>query len=430
MKAYITKYQSVLSDAREAGDAIPETPAKDIILAHIKPDAYQKVTMNCRIDKISLSECMERCFREAVSVEANAASKARRAARAGTQDTTVSTGTAITTTGNAAGRTKTYKGKDINEYGFFKDRDYWGRMTAEQKSGYLRQQDKWVRDGLIFKKTKGGGATNNRKAVIKEAVTDMIAAIGPSPDSTPIETNSNPESNATVPQFEDERGPSLSMWSSPCNAESDSGADTCLLGSSFRMLSHFDRMATVSVFDENLIINDMKIGTGVTAFDKPDGETILVIVNEEIDHASQDNTLLSTNQLRHNGVDVCERHQKLIIQGGPGAFRIAVSGHELACTMEHSLTSLAFRYPTADELEVVDMKVVQLTSAAQWDPENLSGNDFLPGADMHYARKFTDHITDEVILDGDSGGSAGLCGIDRIRIEIDFLDQSCDSYVT
>ena len=122
MKAYITKYQTVLGDAKEAGDAIPDNPAKDMFLAHIKPDEYQQVTMNCKIDKISLSECMERCLRVAVSVEAKAASKSRRAASTATQQSTASNPTATVSTSNAAGRPKTYKGKAINEYGYFQDK--------------------------------------------------------------------------------------------------------------------------------------------------------------------------------------------------------------------------------------------------------------------------------------------------------------------
>ena len=131
------------------------------------------------------------------------------------------------------------------------------------------------------------------------------------------------------------------LKASPCNAVCDSGADTFLLGSAFKMLRHSDRMATVSGFDENLIIDDMKIGTADTAFDKPNGETILVIV-EGIDHTSQDNTLLATNQMHHNGVDVCITHQKFISKGTPGAFRLAKGGHELP--FYNSLASLAFRY--------------------------------------------------------------------------------------
>ena len=188
MKAYITKYQTVLSDAKEAGGAIPDNPAKDMFLAHIKPDAYQQVTMNCRIDKLSLSKCMERCLRAAVTVEANAASRTRRAARATNEEGSNGTTLTTTSTGNVTGgrRPKTYKGKDIDEYGFFKDRSYWGKMTTEQKSAYFKQQDKWVKDGLILKKSKGGGS-NNLKALIEEVVTDMIGAIDTGSDSPPTD---------------------------------------------------------------------------------------------------------------------------------------------------------------------------------------------------------------------------------------------------
>ena len=323
-----------------------------------------------------------------------------------------------------AGRPKTYKGKEINEYGFFKDRSYWNTMTADEKTAYFKQQDKWVKDGSILKKSKGVGASNNWKAVLKELMADMKEAITNDTDSNQsteptTSTNSdnpNNDVNEKMIKFLNSRmsmarrfrcginGARLkaALKDTPCNAVCVSGADTCLLSSAFKMLLHSDRMGTVSGFDENLIIDDMKIGTGVTAFDKPDGETILVMVNEGIDHTSQDITLLANNQMRHNGVDVCETHQKFLSKGAPGEFCLAKGGHKLPSYMENSLASLAFRYPTDAELENENIKVVQLTSEAQWDPENLCGNDFLPGADLHYASKFTNHISDEVILDGDS----------------------------
>ena len=424
MKVYITKYQTFLSDIKEARDTIPDNPAKDMFLAHIKPDEYQQVTINCKTDKVSLSECMERCLRVAVSVEANAASRSRRAAKTYRQQSTVSTTTATASTGSVAGRPKTYKGKAMNEYGSFKDRNYWTTMTANDKTAYFKQLDKWVQDGLILRKSKGLGASSNRKAVLKELMAYMRGAItndtgsnqSTEPPTSTTSDSSNNDVNEKMIRFLNSRmsiarrfrcginGDRLNaaLKDSPCNAVCDSGTDTCLLGSAFKMLRHSDRMATVSGFDENLIIDDMKIGTGVTAFDKPDGETILVMVNEGIDHTSQDNTLLANNQMRHNGVDVSETHQKFISKGTPGEFRLAKGGHELPFTMENSLASLAFRYPTDAEVEDENIKVVLLTSEIQWDPENLCGNDFLPGADMHYARKNANHISDEVILDGDS----------------------------
>ena len=343
MKAFITKYQTILSDAKEAGDAIPDNPAKDMFLAQIKPEAYQHVTMNCKIDKISLSECMERCLRVAVSVEANAASKSRRGASTATQQSTDSNSNATVSTSSVARRPKTYKGKPIDEFGYFKDKNYWSTLTAKDRSEYFKQLNKWIEDGLLQRKSRGAGASNNRKAVLKELMADMREAItndtgniqftGSTP--SPSSDNRNNDVNDKMIKFLNSRMSmarrsrcglnntrlKAALKDSPCNAVCDCGADTCLLGSAFKMLRHSDRMATVSGFDENLIIDDMKIGTGVTAFDKPDGETILVMVNEGIDHTGHDNTLLATNQMHHNGVDVCITHPKFISKGTPGRFR-------------------------------------------------------------------------------------------------------------
>ena len=139
VKAFITKYQTVLSDAKEEGDAIPDNPAKDMFLAQIKPEAYQQVTMNCKINKISLSACMERCLRVAVSVEANAAAKSRRVASTATQQSTISNTSTTVSTSNITGRPKTYKGKAINEYGYFSDKSHWGTMSAKDRTEYYKQ---------------------------------------------------------------------------------------------------------------------------------------------------------------------------------------------------------------------------------------------------------------------------------------------------
>ena len=237
---------------------------------------------------------------------------------------------------------RTYKGKANYEYGYFSDKNHWSTLTAKDRSEYYKQLNKWVEDGLLLKRPKGVGATNNRKAVLKELMADMKEAItndtrtNQSTDSPPSTTSSNPNNdvNEKMIRFLNSRMSmahrsrcginnarlKAALKDSPCNAVCDSGADTCLLGSAFKMLRHSDRMATISGFDENLIIDNMKIGTGVTAFDKPDGETILVMVNEGIDHTRQDNTLLATNQMHHNGVDVCITHQKFIQKERPVLF--------------------------------------------------------------------------------------------------------------
>ena len=292
-------------------------------------------------------------------------------------------------------------------------------MTAEQRTAYFKQQDKWVKDGLIKKKPKGAGATSNKNAVVKEVVTEMMGALREpdAPSSPPAST-----SNEDLAPYEDRVLKFLNskisvirrsvcgmdaatvraaLQSSPSNGIINCGADTCLLGSAFLMLSHSDRLTNVSGFDAALVKKDLKIGTGVAAFDLPDGETMLVMINEAIDHTGQENTMLSSNQLRHNGCDVDDTYPLFIIQGKPGTFRIALGDNELIFTMVNGLASLTFRYPTEEELEDKNIRVMCLTSSAQWDQENLNGNNFLPRADLHYANRHTSHIADEVIFDGD-----------------------------
>ena len=53
----------------------------------------------------------------------------------------------------------------------------------------------------------------------------------------------------------------------------------------------------------------------MTAYDKEDETTVLVLVHEAIDHTDQDHTMLSTNQMRHAGVDVCDTHPKFLMGG-------------------------------------------------------------------------------------------------------------------
>ena len=137
--------------------------------------------------------------------------------------------------------------------------------------------------------------------------------------------------------------------------EEDSGVQK------FTMLEYSDRVFSVVGFDENLMVDDKKIGTGVAAFDKKDGTTLLVLVHESIDHTDHDHTILSTNQLRHCGVDICDIHPKFSTGGRQGLLRIKIGDHELPFKMENALATLKFRRPTEEELDNCD-QVVQLTS--------------------------------------------------------------------
>ena len=77
----------------------------------------------------------------------------------------------------------------------------------------------------------------------------------------------------------------------------DGGADTCLDGAGHIFLEYTERRATVRGFDNDVTIDDLKIGTSVTAVDLPNGRSILLLKNETIDHTSQLNSMISVNQL-------------------------------------------------------------------------------------------------------------------------------------
>ena len=77
-----------------------------------------------------------------------------------------------------------------------------------------------------------------------------------------------------------------------------------------------------------------KIGTCVEAYDREDGSTILLCLNEAIDHRVQEDTMLPLTQLRHHGVDVCDIHPKFKRDGKPGLFRIKAGDHEIPFRME------------------------------------------------------------------------------------------------
>jgi len=62
-----------------------------------------------------------------------------------------------------------------------------------------------------------------------------------------------------------------------------------------------------------MVKKNVKVGTGVTAYDKEDGATVLIVLNNAIDMASQSMAIWSSNQMRHRGVDVWDVHHKFTV---------------------------------------------------------------------------------------------------------------------
>ena len=96
----------------------------------------------------------------------------------------------------------------------------------------------------------------------------------------------------------------------------DGGADTCVLGKGWEILSTHDlRRANLVGFDhETAIKRNLPVVSAITALDLPNGQSILLVIHEGIHNATSNHTLLSEFQLREFGVIIdstCHRH------GGP-----------------------------------------------------------------------------------------------------------------
>jgi hypothetical protein len=93
----------------------------------------------------------------------------------------------------------------------------------------------------------------------------------------------------------------------------DGGADTCVLGKGWEILSiHNSRRANVVGFDhETAIKQNLPIVSAITAIDLPSGESILFGIHEGIYNQTAAHSLLSEFQLREFGINIdsiCHRH--------------------------------------------------------------------------------------------------------------------------
>jgi hypothetical protein len=102
----------------------------------------------------------------------------------------------------------------------------------------------------------------------------------------------------------------------------DGGADTCVLGQGWEVVSvHNTRRANVVGFDhEAAVKRNLPIVSAITAVDLPGGISVLLIVHEAIYNVTANHSLLSEFQLRDFGVkidSICHKHggtQKMVIQ--------------------------------------------------------------------------------------------------------------------
>jgi hypothetical protein len=152
----------------------------------------------------------------------------------------------------------------------------------------------------------------------------------------------------------------------------DGGADTCVLGQGWEVLSvHNTRRANVVGFDDEAALKrNLLIVRSITAVDLPDGISVILIVHEAMYNDTANHSLLSEFHLRDLGVkidSICHKHggtQKMEIQDVRSSLVVPL---ELAGCMIH----FKHRSPTTEEIN--SLKQYCLTQGDfPWNPSTFS----------------------------------------------------------
>jgi len=154
----------------------------------------------------------------------------------------------------------------------------------------------------------------------------------------------------------------------------DGGADTCVLGKGWEILSiHNSRRANVVGFDhETAIKKNLPIVSAITTVDLPNGESILLIINEGIYNETANHSLLSEFQLREFGViidSVCQRH------GGTQQMKIVNDNNhdEVIVPLDLAGCMVHFKHRLPTKEEFTSLKQFCLTQGeTAWNPSSFS----------------------------------------------------------
>jgi hypothetical protein len=150
--------------------------------------------------------------------------------------------------------------------------------------------------------------------------------------------------------------------------EMDTHADTSVAGSNFIMCEFDGTTCEVSPFtDEYQLMTDVPIVSAATAWtDDESGETVILWFNQILWYGNKlDHSLINPNQLRHNGVSVCDD-----ITDRNRRFGIDIHG-DLFIPFEMKGTVISFESRVPTKWELQNCRIVTVTSDEVWDPTKV-----------------------------------------------------------
>lgn len=150
--------------------------------------------------------------------------------------------------------------------------------------------------------------------------------------------------------------------------EIDTRADTFCAGQTFLLHEATGMVVDVGGFHPSLpVVKDVPIGTVITAYDTPEGETIILSVHQALFFgASMEHSLCQPNQFREHGLIVDTTPKQYT--NGKSLHGMYIPDQELHIPFElfGCLSYFPTRLPTPDEIDTC--RWAHLSSDGEWDP--------------------------------------------------------------
>ena len=151
---YVTMFSSLMSELVVQGRPMDPVLAKEIFLNSVTNSLYFDVVTNLKLGNFTLDECMRKITIISSSIEKEAERSKRRIAKVNTGDDP-----------NNAGLN--FKGKPLNEFGFFVNEKDFKDLSKKDKHAYYKKKDELANQGKI-KKKESSNAKGDRKRFIQK----------------------------------------------------------------------------------------------------------------------------------------------------------------------------------------------------------------------------------------------------------------------
>ena len=152
----------------------------------------------------------------------------------------------------------------------------------------------------------------------------------------------------------------------------DTGADTCVLGPAFKIISSTDRKVDMVGAQSDMVREDLVIGSGVTLATLENGKHVILRFNESLINNKEGKSIIGVNQVRHYQHEINERAK---IYGGLQNI-VTLDEDVIPLVFHQSMTWLNISYPTDEDL--TKYPIIEMTSDVPWDPSQSGERPIAP----------------------------------------------------